>query len=57
MKKWDTATLRYVGMGFACLVIALATVRALDLYDIGPAVIGATMLSLLVASTAETRKA
>lgn len=57
MKKWNVATLRYVGMGFACLVIALATVRALDLQEIGPAVIGATMISLLVASTAEIRKA
>lgn len=57
MKKWNTATLRYVGMGFACLVIATATVRALDLQDIGPAVVGATMISLLIASTAETRKA
>lgn len=57
MKKWNAATLRYVAMGLACLVIALATVQALDLHDIGPAVIGATMLSLLVASTAEARKA
>ncbi len=57
MKKWNAATLRYAGVGLACLIIALATVRALDLHDIGPAVIGATMLSLLVASTAETRKA
>ncbi|HNY78355.1 MAG: hypothetical protein RBS72_10750 [Sedimentisphaerales bacterium] len=57
MKKWNAATLRYVGMGFACLIISLATVRAFDLHDIGPAVVGATMLSLLVASTAETRKA
>jgi hypothetical protein len=57
MKKWNTNTLRYAGMGFACLIIALATVRALNLQDLGPAVVGATMISLLVASTAETRKA
>ncbi len=57
MKKWNTATLKYVGMGFACWVVALATVRALDLQDIGPMVVGATMLSLLIASMAETRKA
>lgn len=56
MKKWNAAMLRYAGVGLACLIIALATVRALDLQDIGPAVIGATMLSLLVASTAEIRK-
>ncbi len=57
MKKLNTGTLKYVGIGFACLVIAVATVRAFGLSELGPAVIGATMLSVLVASTAETRHA
>jgi len=35
----------------------MATLRAFDLQDIAPVAVGAVMLSLLVASTAETRKA
>lgn len=57
MKKLNVTTLKYAGIGFACLVIAMATLRVLGLSEIGPAVIGAVMLSLLVASTAETHKA
>lgn len=57
MRKPNTVTLKYVGIGFACLVIAVATVRAFGLRELGPVVIGATMLSVLVASTAETRNA
>ena len=57
MKKWNTVTFKYVGIGFACLVIAMATVRAFGLQDIAPVAIGAVMLSVLIASTAETRKA
>jgi hypothetical protein len=57
MKKLSTTTLKYVGIGFACLVIAMATLRAFDLGEIGPAAIGAVMLSVLIASTAETHKA
>ena len=57
MKKLNGITLKYTGIGFACLVIAMATLRVLDLSDIGPAIVGAVMLSLLVASTAETHKA
>ena len=57
MKKWNLTTLKYVGIGFSCLVIALATVRALDLQDMAPVAVGAVMLSVLIASTAETHKA
>ena len=57
MKSANGATLKYVAIGFACLVIALASVRALELHEMGPALVGATMISVLVASTAETRKA
>jgi len=57
MKKLNVTTLKYAGIGLACLVIAMATLRVLDLSEIGPAIIGAVMLSLLVASTAETHKA
>jgi len=57
MKKCKVITLKYAAIGFACLVIAMATTRALDLPEIAPAVVGAVMLSLLVASTEETRKA
>jgi voltage-gated potassium channel Kch len=53
MKKFNWATLKYAAIGFACLVIGTATVRALDLPEIGPVVVGAIMLSLLIASTNE----
>ena len=56
MKKWNTATLKYVGIGFSCLVIALATLRAFDIQEMAPVAVGAMMLSVLIASTAETRK-
>jgi hypothetical protein len=57
MKQWNKTTFKYVGIGLACVVIATATVRALDLQEIAPVVVGAVMLSVLIASTAETRKA
>lgn len=57
MKKCKLVTLKYAAIGFACWVIATATVRALDLPDFAPAIIGAVMLSLLVASTNEPKEA
>lgn len=57
MRKCQAITLKYAAIGFACLIIALATTRALNLPEIAPAVVGGVMLSLLVASTEETRKA
>ena len=57
MKKCKRVTLKYAAIGFACLVIATATVRALDLPEFAPAIIGAVMLSLLVASTNEPKEA
>ena len=57
MKKCKVVTLKYAAIGFACLVMGMATVRALDLPEIAPAIIGAIMLSLLVASTNETKEA
>jgi hypothetical protein len=57
MKKFNWVTLKYAAIGFACLVMATATVRALDLPEIAPAIIGAIMISLLVAATNEPRKA
>jgi hypothetical protein len=57
MKKLNAVTLKYVGIGFSCLVIALASLRALDLQEIAPVAVGAVMLSVLIASTAEARKA
>ena len=37
MKKCKVVTLKYAAIGFACLVMGMATVRALDLPDIAPA--------------------
>jgi hypothetical protein len=55
MKKLDIIGLKYVAIGFACLVIALAVLRALGRDDIAPMVTGAVLLSVLVAATCQTR--
>ncbi len=57
MKMCRPTTLKYLGIGFACLVIAMAVLRAVDALDSAPVVAGAILLSLLVASTEETRRA
>jgi hypothetical protein len=57
MKMCKPTTFKYLGIGFACLVIAMAILRAINSLDVAPAVAGAILLSLLVASTEETRKA
>jgi hypothetical protein len=56
MKKPDITGLKYVAIGFACLVIALAVLRALGRDDIAPVVAGAVLLSILVAATYQTRQ-
>jgi predicted membrane channel-forming protein YqfA (hemolysin III family) len=50
MRKPDLAGLKYVVMGFTCLVIALAVLRALGRNDMAPLVAGAVLLSVLVAA-------
>jgi hypothetical protein len=55
MKKPDITGLKYVAIGFACLVIALAVLRSLGRDDIAPLVTGAVLLSVLVAATYPTR--
>jgi hypothetical protein len=57
MKMCKPTTLKYLGIGFACLVIAMAVLRAVNSLDSAPAAAGAILLSLLVASTEEARKA
>ena len=57
MRRPDTTSLKYVAIGFACLVIAMAILRTLGHLDVAPGVVGAIMLSVLVASAAERRKA
>jgi len=57
MKMCKPITYKYLGIGFACLVIATAILRAANALDLAPAVAGAVLLSLLVASVEETRKA
>jgi len=56
MRKPDTANLKYVGIGFACFVVAMAILRTLGQLDLAPGVAGAIMLSVLIASGAESRK-
>jgi hypothetical protein len=57
MKKIDVTKLKYVGMGFGCLVVATAILRTLGHLDLAGGVAGAIMLSLLVASSADKPKA
>ncbi len=56
MKKPDVIGLKYVAMGFTCLVIAMAVLRALGRDDMAPMVAGAVLLSILVAAAYETRR-
>ena len=51
----ETARLKYVAIGFACLVIAMSVLRTQSLLDYAPGVAGAIMLSVLVASAHESR--
>jgi hypothetical protein len=57
MKRTDTANLKHVALGFACLVVAMAILRTLGQSDIAPGVAGAIMLSVLIAAGAEKRRA
>jgi hypothetical protein len=57
MKMCKAVTYKYLGIGFACLVIAMAVLRAANSLDLAPAVAGAILLSLLVASAEEAHKA
>ncbi|MBN1359662.1 MAG: hypothetical protein JW993_03670 [Sedimentisphaerales bacterium] len=57
MKMCKPNTFKYLAIGFACVVIAMAILRAANALDQAPAVAGAILLSLLVASAEETSKA
>ncbi len=56
MKKPDVTGLTYVVIGFICLVIALAVLRALGRDDVAPMVTGAILLSVLVSAAYQTRR-
>jgi uncharacterized membrane protein YccC len=56
MRRPDTNNLKYIAIGFACFVIAMATLRTLGQLDLAPGVAGAIMLSVLIASGAEKRQ-
>lgn len=57
MKMCRPITYKYLGIGFACLMISTAILRASNAMNLAPIAVGAIMLSLLVASIEETRKA
>jgi len=57
MKRTDTTSLKYAAIGFACFVVAMATLRSLGQSDLAPGVAGAIMLSVLIASGADQRRA
>jgi hypothetical protein len=57
IRKHNKLTLKYAAIGFASVVIATATLRALGLVELAPVAVGAVLLSLLVASTEEAQKA
>ena len=56
MSKLDLTGLKYVAIGFACLVIAMAILRTLGMGDRAAGVAGAVMFSVLVAATSTTRR-
>jgi putative flippase GtrA len=57
MKRFDRRHAKYIAIGFACFVVATAILRTLGQLALAPGVAGAIMLSVLVASAAETPKA
>ena len=56
MRTPDVAGLKYIAIGFACLVIAMAVLRTRGLENQALGVTGAIMFSVLVASTRQGRR-
>lgn len=56
MRTPDVTGLKYVAIGFACLVIAMAILRTLGLENQVLGVTGAIMFSVLVAATRQGRQ-
>lgn len=56
MKTLDLLGLKYLAVGFACLVIAMAVLRTLHLDEIAPGVVAAILLSVLVAFSHQIRQ-
>jgi len=56
MKMCKPVTYKYLAIGSACLIIATALLRVANATELAPAVVGAILLSLVVASIEETRK-
>jgi hypothetical protein len=54
MKRFNRTHVKYVAIGFAGSVIATAILRTLGQDTLAPGVVGAIMLSVLVAAAAET---
>jgi len=54
MRTPDVTGLKYVAIGFACLVIGMAILRTLGLENHALSVTGAIMFSVLVASTRQS---
>ena len=57
MSKPNVRGFKYVAIGLACFIVAMAVLRTLGRLDLAPGVSGAIMISVLVASTAEARQA
>jgi len=56
MSKPNVRGVKYIAIGLACFITAMAVLRTLGWLDLAPGVSGAIMLSVLVASTAEARQ-
>lgn len=53
MKRGKAVTFKYLGIGFACLVVSTVTLRVVGALDLAPITAGAILLSLFVASGEE----
>ena len=56
MRTPDVTGMKYIAIGFACLVIGMAVLRTLGLENQALGVTGAIMFSVLVASTRQGRR-
>ena len=54
MRTPDATGMKYIAVGFACVVIALAILRTLGLEDQALGVTAAIMFSVLVAATRQS---
>lgn len=56
MRRLEIGGVKYIAIGFACLVVAMAILRTLRFDAMAPAVAGAILFSVLVACANQARR-